>query len=234
MNICHKITVYNACNQFLRGLDDQAELPSGIQLKPILIKGHAKNTASLSRVDSDDIEPRPYSMDDEDDQLYHNGDGRRRERGGGMAPPQIQYHGAAFPQTQYHGAATPQTQYHGGGYGFGQDHWQQKHQQKHLPTPPPAGPLLSTQPTRLPYAQSSKEPSTVSMKQPSQESNSVEVDMDGWQVAPANLGNDVDDSNNTDDFVTFLDDAANCVGNNDDDNSEHTHFSNHTNSDTEF
>lgn len=111
---------------------------------------------------------------------------------GGMAPPQIQYHGAAYSQL-----------FQGGGYGFGQDHWQQKQQQQHLPTPPPAGPL-STQPTRLPYAKSSKEPSTMSIKQPSQESDSVEVDMDGWQVAPPNLGNDVDDLNNTDDFVTYF------------------------------
>ena len=75
---------------------------------------------------------------------------------------------------------------------------------------------------RLPYAKSSKEPS--------QESDSVEVDMDGWQVAPPNLGKDDGDSNNTDDFDHFLDHAANCVGGNDDNNSENTHMS----SDTEF
>ncbi len=88
-------------------------------------------------------------------------------------------------------------------------------------------------PTRLPYAKSSKEPS--------QESDSVEVDMNGWQVVPPNLGKaeppnpgtdygDYGDSNNTDDFDHFLDDAANCVGGNDDNNSENTHMS----SDTEY
>ena len=129
-----------------------------------------------------------------------------------MALPQIQYSSAAFPQP-----------FQGGGHGFGhQVHWQQQQQQKHLPTPPPAGPLLSTQPTRLPYAKSSKEPS--------QESDSVEVDMDGWQVAPPNLGKDDGDSNNTDDFDHFLDHAANCVGGNYDNTSENTHMS----SDTEF
>ena len=50
-------TVYNACNQFLRDLEDQAELPPGIQLKPVAIKGHAKNIAY-----SDDIEPRIESI----------------------------------------------------------------------------------------------------------------------------------------------------------------------------
>lgn len=74
----------------------------------------------------------------------------------------------------------------------------------------------------------------MSIRQPSQESDSVEVDMDGWQVAPPNLGNDVDDLDNTDGFVTFLDGAANCVGDNDDNNSENTHMSNLTNSETEF
>ena len=68
-----------------------------------------------------------------------------------------------------------------------------------------------------------------------------------WQLVPPNLGNEVDDLNNTKfkmiSLLSFLDGAANCVGDNDDDdNSENTNVSSiilfiatlNSNSDTEL